>query len=152
MKKYQVYFNLYNICTYINCYLITSSMLTEKFKNVDEALLPTWTSAATFKCSNRTSIVGRTIPTLTSYKKKEKEKNYYWKFIENKRPKTKTWHKVTCRCGPWAWTRISHDPLRGPSPTSPSNISFAWAQDHARRFRWLRHAALSVILCSIDCK
>ena len=43
-------------------------MLAQKLKNVGKALLPTYASASTFKCSNRTSIVGRLIPTLRKAK------------------------------------------------------------------------------------
>jgi hypothetical protein len=44
--------------------MITSNKLMEKLRIVGNALLPTQASASTFKCSNRTSIVGKSRPTL----------------------------------------------------------------------------------------
>lgn len=44
--------------------MTTSNKLMEKLRIVGNALLPTWASASTFKCSKRTSIVGKSSPTL----------------------------------------------------------------------------------------
>lgn len=43
---------------------LTSTMLIEELNNVGKALLPTYVSASTLRCSKRSSIVGNLIPTL----------------------------------------------------------------------------------------
>lgn len=72
-KKNQYLYNINNKCWMCLC-IVTSNMLKKKLKNVGRALLPTWTSASTFRCSNRTSIVGSSIPTLSKIKKQETRK------------------------------------------------------------------------------
>jgi len=51
--------------------LNTSIVLVKKFKTEGKPLLPTYTSASTFKCSYRTSIVGISIPTLSIERRKD---------------------------------------------------------------------------------
>ena len=71
-KRHQYLLNNNKWCIYLR--VITSIILTEKFKNVGKALLPTCASASTFKCSKWTSIVGIAIPTLRNPKQKKKKK------------------------------------------------------------------------------
>lgn len=70
-------------------------MLTVKLNIVGKALLPTRASASTLKCSNRTSIVGRSRPTLhckrvgrllsqkLDYEKVHQTLNYYFGILFN---------------------------------------------------------------------
>jgi len=48
--------------------ILTCTILTVKLVKVGKGLVPTQASAAMFKFSNRTSIVGRSIPTLISHR------------------------------------------------------------------------------------
>jgi len=65
---------------------LTSTILTMKLVKVGKALFPTRASASTFKFSNRTSIAGRSIPTLMSWnprKKNGRRRRHSWvKFDE----------------------------------------------------------------------
>lgn len=74
--------NFWNLCTYNRLVFLTSTKFTKKLKFVGKALSPIYASASTLRCSNLTSMVGISIPTLSfrhqNNQKQRRNKENYW--------------------------------------------------------------------------
>ena len=110
--------------------ILTSTIWIMKLVKVGKALVPTWDSASMFEFSNRTSIVGRSIPTLHDISLGEEPSvSVFW----SKTPslESRRWNEsgsLTYQFVPWAWAKTSHCPPQQFSPVFQVKFSFLATQ------------------------